>query len=166
MNPQTPLPERKSTPRGCAWSGRRWDIKKSGIVGAREIVKRPGHAAGVGPGQERGVGEYVEGHCRGSEDLHAIAVGGDKPKEAVQIDHVCMGGNGLCAGQRTGGGEDTTVDTSTIIEEIAYGYLQLLLLGGGSGRGGIGGGVLGRRRAVDGRVIDDRGCGWLDPVWA
>jgi hypothetical protein len=65
-----------------------------------------------------------------------------------------------------GGSEDATVDASTIIQEIAYGYLQLLLLGGGGGRGGIGGGVLRCRRAVDGRVIDGRRCGRLGTVGA
>jgi hypothetical protein len=70
----------------------------------------------------------------------------------------------LVSAQR--GGEDATVDASTIIQEIAYCYLQLLLLGGGGGRGGIGGGVLRCRRAVDGRVIDGRQCGRLGAVGA
>ncbi len=117
-------------------------IEESGIVRARKMVVRPGHAASVGPRKERGVGEHVEGHGRGPENLHAIAVSGRKAQKAVQVGHGRQGGVGLCAGQRTGGGEDATVDTSTIIQEIAYGYLQLLLLGGGGGWGGIGGGVL------------------------
>ena len=137
-------------------------VKEGGVVGAPEMVERPGHAASVGPGQERGVGEDVEGHGRGSEDLHAIAVSGDKAKKAVQVCHGRMGGSGLCAGQRTGCSEDTTVDASTIIQEIAYCYLQLLLLGGGGGRGGIGGGALRCRRAVDRRMIDGRRRGRLD----
>ena len=90
----------------------------------------------------------------------------NKSEEAVQVGHGRKCGGGLCAGQRTGGGQDATVNASTIVKEIAYRYLQLFLLGGGGGWRGIGGGVLGSRRAVDGRVIDSRRCGRLDAVRA
>jgi hypothetical protein len=67
--------------------------------------------------------------------LHAIAVRGDKTKETVQIGHCSKGSRGLCGGQRTDGGENATVDASTIIKEISNCYLQLLLLGSGGGGG-------------------------------
>ncbi len=130
------------------------------------MVVRPGHAASVGPGKERGVGEHVEGHGRGPEDLHAVAVSGRKAKKAVQVGHGRKGGVGLCAGQRTGGGKDATVDTSTKIQEIAYCCRQLLLLGGGGGWGGIGGGVLRCRRAVHGGMVDGGGRGRFDLIGA
>ena len=59
------------------------ELKKVGVVAAREMVERPGHAASVGPGQVRCVGEDVEGHGRRPESLNAVAVGGDKAKETV-----------------------------------------------------------------------------------
>ena len=134
-------------------------IEEGGVVGARKMVVRPGHAASVGPGKERGVGQHVEGHGRGSEDLNPVAVSGRIAEKAVQVGHGRKSGVGLCAGQRTGGGEDAAVDTSTIIQEIAYCYLQLLLLGGSGGWGGIGGGVLGCRQAVHGGMVDCGGRG-------
>ncbi len=97
------------------------------------MVERPGHAASVGPGQVRCVGEDVESHGRGPKDLHVVGVRGDKIKEAVQVGHGRKRGGGLCAGQRTGSGKNATVDTSTTVKEIAYRYLQLFLLGGGGG---------------------------------
>ena len=141
-------------------------IEEGGVVAAREMVERPGHTASVGPGQIRGVGEDVKGHGGGAKNFHAVGVRGDKSKEAVQVGHGRKRGGGLCAGQRTSGGQDATVNASTIVKEIADRYLQLILLGGGGGWRRIGGGVLGSRRAEDGRVIDGRRCGRLDAVRA
>jgi hypothetical protein len=60
------------------------------------MMERPGDAASVGRDRN-------DASVRTSR-----VMSGDKPKEAVQIDHGRKGGSGLCAGQRTGGGEDTT----------------------------------------------------------
>jgi hypothetical protein len=60
-------------------------------------------------------------------------VRGDKSKEAVQVGHGRKRGGGLCAGQRTSGGQDAPVNASTIVKEIADRDLQLFLLGGGGG---------------------------------
>ena len=141
-------------------------IEEGGVVAAREMVERPGHAASVGPGQIRGVGEDVKGRGGGAKKFHAVGVRGDKSKEAVQVGHGRKRSGELCAGQRTSGGQDAPVNASTIVEEIADRYLQLFLLGGGGGWRRIGGGVLGSRRAEDGRVIDGRRCGRLDAVRA
>jgi hypothetical protein len=143
-------------------------IEEGGVVAAREKVERPGpgHAVGVRPGQIRGVGEDVKGHGGGAKDFHAVGVRGYKSKEAVQVGHGRKRGGGLCACQRTSGGQDATVNASTIVKEIAYRYLQLFLLGGGGGWRRIGGGVLGSRQAEEGRVIDGRRCGRLDAVRA
>ncbi len=35
-------------------------LKKSGVVATRKMVKGPGHAARVWPGEERRIGEDVE----------------------------------------------------------------------------------------------------------
>jgi hypothetical protein len=89
-----------------------------------------------------------------------------KAKKTVQVGHGRSSGVGLCAGQRTGGGEEAAVDTSTVIKEIAYCYLQLLLLGSGGGWGVISGGRLRGGRTVHGGVIDGGGRGRFDPVGA
>ena len=112
-----------------------------------EVVVGSGDRARARPGQIRGVGEDVKGHGRGAKNFHAVGVRGDKSKEAVQVGHGRKRGGGLCAGQRTSGGQDAPVKASTIVKEIADRYLQLFLLGGGGGWRRIGGGVLGSRRA-------------------
>ena len=141
-------------------------VDEGGVTGAREMVKRRGHAASVGPREERGIGEDVEHHRRRPEDLQAVGMGCDKAKETVEVGHGGTGGSGLGAGQRTGGGKHATVDASTVIQEIANCYLQLLLLGGGGGEGGIGGGVLRGRRAEDRGMLDSRGGGRLETIGA
>ena len=125
-------------------------IEEGGVVAAREMVERPGHAASVGPGKERSVGHDVKGHCRGPEDFHSVAMSGREAKKAVQVGHGRQSGMGLCAGQRTGSGEDATIDAPRVVQEIADCYLQFFLLGRGSGWGGICGGVLRGRGAVHG----------------
>ncbi len=77
------------------------------------------------------LGEDVERHGGGPKNFHAVGVRENKSEEAVQVGHGRKCGGGLCAGQRTGGGQDATVNASTIVKEIAYRYLQLFLLGGG-----------------------------------
>ena len=141
-------------------------VDEGGVGGTREMVKRRGHAASVGPGEERSIGEDVERHRGRPEDLQAVAMGCDKAKETVEICHGGTGGSGLGAGQRTGGGEHATVDAATVIQEIANGYLQLLLLSGGGGGGRIGGGVLRCRGAEDRGMVDGRGGGRLETIGA
>jgi hypothetical protein len=70
-------------------------IEKGGVVGASEVVERPSHVASVGPRQERGVCEDVEGHGGGAENLHAVAVGRHESQEAFQVGHGVKGGRGL-----------------------------------------------------------------------
>ena len=48
------------------------------------MMEGPGHAASVGPREERGVRDDVEGHGRRPENLNAVAVGGDDA--SVQLD--------------------------------------------------------------------------------
>ncbi len=79
------------------------------------MVERPSYAASVGPRQERGVGEDVEGHGEGVKNLHAVAMGGHESQESFQVGHGVEGRSGLCAGQHACGGNDATVDTSTIV---------------------------------------------------
>ncbi len=93
-------------------------------------------------------------------------MGRHESQEALQVCHGVLGGSGLGAGQRAGGGENTAVNTAAVIKQVANGYLQLLLLGGGGGWGRVRGSALRRRRAVDGGMVDGRGCGRLDPVGA
>ncbi len=131
-------------------------IDEGGVVVPREMVEGRGHAASVGPGEERSVGEDVEGHGGRPKNFHAVAMGGHEPQETLQVGHGVEGGSGLCAGQRAGGGKSPAVDTAPIVEEIAYCYLELFLLRSGGGWGGIGGCVLRGGRAVNGRVIDGR----------
>ena len=143
-----------------------WGIKEGGVVRPGQMVKGPGHASSVGPGKERGITEHVEGHGRGPEDLDPVAVHRRKAKKTVQVGHGREGGGGLCAGQRTGGGEEAAVHTAPVIQEIAYCYLQLLPLGSGGGWGVNGGGRLRGGRTVNGGVIDGGGRGRFDPVGA
>ena len=56
-------------------------VDEGGVTGAREMVERRGHAASVGPGEERSIGEDVERHRGRPEDLQAVAMGSDKAKE-------------------------------------------------------------------------------------
>ena len=77
-------------------------IEEGGVVAAPQVMMRPCHAASVGPGKKRSVGHEVEGHCRGPEDFHSVAMSGREAKKAVQVGHGRKSGMGLCAGQRTG----------------------------------------------------------------
>ncbi len=47
------------------------------------------------------------------------------------------------AGEGAGGGEQTAVDTSTVVHEVAYRDLEVFFLGGRGRRGGINSGGLG-----------------------
>ena len=90
-------------------------VDEGGVGGTREMVKRRGHAASVGPREERGIGEDVERHRRRPEDHQAGGMGCDKAKETVEVGHGGTGGSGLGAGQRAGGGEHATVDAAPVI---------------------------------------------------
>jgi hypothetical protein len=75
-------------------------------------------------------------------------VGRHKPKKVLQVGHGVEGGSGLGAGQRTGGGKDTVIDTVTVVEQVANGYLELFLLDGGH--------ALRCGGAVYGRMVESR----------
>ena len=117
-------------------------VDEGGVVVPREMMEGRCHAASVGPREERGVGEDVEGHGGGPKNFHAVAMSGHEPQETLQVGHGVKGGGGLRAGERAGGGKNPAVYTTAIVEEIAYCYLKLFLLRSGGGWGRIGGCVL------------------------
>jgi hypothetical protein len=57
-------------------------------------------------------------------------MGRDKAEETVEAGHGSEGGGGLFGGESTGRSEDASVNTATIVEQVAYCYLQFLELGG------------------------------------
>ena len=73
-------------------------VDEGGVVGPREMMEGRGHAASVGPREERGVGEDVEGHGGGPKNFHAVAMSGHEPQETLQVGHGVKGGGGLRAG--------------------------------------------------------------------
>ena len=77
--------------------------------------------------------------------LAPIRMGRDEAEETVETGHGGEGGGGLLCGKSTGRSEDASVNTATVVQQVAYCYLQLFGLGGGGwgGRvrssGGLGG---------------------------
>jgi hypothetical protein len=77
-------------------------------------------------------------------------MGGHEAEKPVQLQHRSLRRSGEDAGKGTGSRENPTIHTPPIVEQIADGNLELLLLGEGGGRGRVGGGALSVRRAVVG----------------
>ncbi len=69
---------------------------------------------------------------------------------------------GLGAGEGTCSWELPPIDTPPVIQEIADGYLEVLLLGQGGLRGRVGGGTLRDRGAKVRRGVDSGGQRGLD----
>jgi hypothetical protein len=94
-------------------------------------------------------------------------MGRDKAEETVEAGHGSEGGGGLFGGESTGRSEDASVNTATIVEQVAYCYLQLLELGGGGwGRKVRPSGGLGGPGSKGGGGVEGRGRGRTDPVGA
>ena len=70
-------------------------------------------------------------HIGSPIDLAPIRMGRDEAEETVKAGHGEEGGGDLCGGEGAGGREDTSVNTTTVVEQVAYCYLQFLRLGGG-----------------------------------
>ena len=58
---------------------------------------------------------------RGKPCVHWV--GGSVAQEAFETEHSVGGGVGLLGAEGTGCGEETCVDGSTIVQQVAYGYL-------------------------------------------
>ena len=102
------------------------------------MVERAGDAAGVGAREVLGgVGEHAKPklHLGREEHLPPIAMGGHEPEQALQRSHGRKGSLGLGAGEGAGCGEHSPIDAPPVIQEVADGDLELLLLSQG-GRGG------------------------------
>ncbi len=53
----------------------------------------------------------------------AVGVGSSVAEEAVEAGHGVRRGVGLYGAEGAGGGEETGVDSTTIVQQVAYGYL-------------------------------------------
>ncbi len=97
------------------------------------------------------------------EDLAAVGVGRSVAQKAVEVDHGVRRGVGLFGAEGAGGGEETGVDGTTIVQQVAYGYLQFFGLGGSGWRGSVeSGGRLGGTGSVGGRCVYEGGGGVFD----
>jgi hypothetical protein len=59
-----------------------------------------------------------------------IRMGRNESEETVKTGHGREGGGGLLGGKSTGRSEDASVNTATVVQQVAYCYLQLFGLGG------------------------------------
>ena len=57
-------------------------------------------------------------------------MGRDEAEETVKAGHSGEGGGDLCGGESTGRSEDASVNTATVVQQVAYCYLHLFGLGG------------------------------------
>jgi hypothetical protein len=69
-------------------------------------------------------------HIGSPIDLAPIRMGRDEAEETVKAGHGGEGGGGLLGGKSTGRSEDASVNTATVVQQVAYCYLQLFGLGG------------------------------------
>jgi hypothetical protein len=69
-------------------------------------------------------------HIGSPIDLAPIRMGRDVAEETVKAGHGGEGGGDLFGGESTGRGEDASVDTAAVVQQVAYCYLQFLELGG------------------------------------
>jgi hypothetical protein len=69
-------------------------------------------------------------HIGSPIDLAPIRMGRDVAEETVKAGHGGEGGRDLFGGESTGRGEDASVDTAAVVQQVAYCYLQFLELGG------------------------------------
>jgi hypothetical protein len=128
--------------------GRDGCIDEGGVRDTTEVVKGAHDTCGVGARQEGGIRENVEDHVGVAENIALIAVSRDISQQTVELGHGVGGGAGLGPGEVAGGGQDPSVDTPAIVQQIAYGYLKFFALGRCSEGRQIGSGTLGRGGAV------------------
>jgi hypothetical protein len=69
-------------------------------------------------------------HIGSPIDLAPIRMGRDEAEETVKAGHGGEGGGGLLGGKSTGRSEDASVNTATVVQQVAYCYLQVFGLGG------------------------------------
>ena len=67
----------------------------------------------------------AQDHIGSPIDLAPIRMGRDKAEETVEAGHGGEGGGGLLGGKSTGRSEDASVNTATVVQQVAYCYLQL-----------------------------------------
>ncbi len=91
-----------------------------------------------------------------------MAVGGEVTEETAEVAHCVLGGSGLGAGKSTSCGENPAVHTSTIVQHVPYGDLEVELLGRGGWEGDIVSGRLRQSRAVRRRGVNGRSRGRFD----
>jgi hypothetical protein len=72
----------------------------------------------------------AQDHIGSPIDLAPIRMGRDKAEETVETGHGGKGGGGLLGCKGTGRSEDASVNTATVVQQVAYCYLQLFGLGG------------------------------------
>jgi hypothetical protein len=83
------------------------------------MVEGAGYAAGVGAREVGGIRQHAELHVGGVEHLQPITVGGHEAEQPLQCGHGREGSLGLGAGESTGSGENTPIDTPPVIQEVA-----------------------------------------------
>ena len=103
-------------------------VDKARVPETTEMVEGTGDAAGVGSREVGGVREHAKLHLGREEHLPAITVGRHEPEQAFQRSHGRKGSLGLGAGEGAGGGEHSPIDAPPVIQEVADGDLELLLL--------------------------------------
>jgi len=122
------------------------DDRDAGRVGGDGVVdgvvREEGHrwtahvvgGASDGPssrtGEVGGIRMNAQDHLGCPIDLASIRMRRDKGQETVEAGHGGKSGGDLLGGESTGRSEDASVNTATIVEQVAYCYLQFLELGG------------------------------------
>jgi hypothetical protein len=107
----------------------------------------------------------AQDHIGSPIDLAPIRMGRDKAEETVETGHGGEGGGGLLGCKGTGRSEDASVNTATVVEQVAYRYLQFLGLGGcGWGREVRPSGRLGGSGTIGGGGVVGRGRGRANTV--
>jgi hypothetical protein len=82
-------------------------------------MERPSYAPGFRPREVGGVGQDIQQHVGRVKYLPAVAVSGHEAEEPLQLHHGPLRRGGEDAGEGTGGGEDPTIHTPPIVEQIA-----------------------------------------------
>ncbi len=130
--------DRRADDQDPGGGGGEWAVDERGIVGAAKVMEVAAHAASVWARQVRGIRHEHEAHAGGPKDFGAVAMGGEVAEKTVEVVHGVLGGGGLGgAGESTRGGENPAVHTSSIVQHVPYGDLELELLGGGGWGGDI-----------------------------
>ena len=81
-------------------------------------------------GEVRRIRMDAQDHIGSPIDLAPIRMGRDEAEETVKAGQGGEGGGGLLGGKSTGRSEDASVNTATVVQQVAYCYLQLFGLGG------------------------------------